>query len=682
MPRGGHLRLVRYRSLISVCLIVAVLAAPVPSAAHETDQYALPLGRQLADVGQHMTAYFVEVLERAVEKCNRRIDGELQRGRDGSRYHSQQAIADAVNREFPPALFLIERLDRQMTSLAMKDRWPGDLPGYKPPPSMQKYLMYPVNPFRAWTCATLKIHGIYVGTDKIGHFTDMGMHYYREYAARLRRGDSEEEAIRRALAIGRNDPIRGESKLLGHWTSGAYSNADMASNYLGMLFYRNLTEPQRLKGEMRPPMLERDGPYWKLAPHVRRDSDWFSYFISPHLDEAMNPSFYLPPMRKSMRKLARDNATSVLEMRLDRYGNRRPEAYFRALSGELKTYWGADYGHRGSDNELVQVADHCFPSFDDLKNADPHARDRLGRTPLHVAAERGDTHAIRRLLVRGADIRAQVRSDETASSDWGNTPLHAAALSGHSAAVRLLLERGADPNARNDRGATPLHLAVEHSHIVAMLLDGGADRDVRDGQRRTILHYAAIGAADQTLALVLDRGADADARDNLGRTALYLAAECNDAVGVAKLAGGGADPGIGDSLGLTPLHLATRYTRQDVLRALIAAGAPLNARDQLGCTPLHEAARHRSDTVVAMLLAAGAEPSAADAFGTTALHLASRAGDEACARVLVRHGADAHVRSASRGTPIDEARRAGHVALVALFEEADVRAVVSSSEGQ
>jgi hypothetical protein len=71
-----------------------------------------------------------------------------------------------------------------------------------------------------------------------------------------------------------------------------------------MLFYRNLSEAMMLKGQERPPMLVRDGAYWKLAPARAMDSDFFAWFISDQLDEALNPGQFLDFMRDGMRGIA------------------------------------------------------------------------------------------------------------------------------------------------------------------------------------------------------------------------------------------------------------------------------------------------------------------------------------------------------------------------------------------
>jgi ankyrin repeat protein len=61
---------------------------------------------------------------------------------------------------------------------------------------------------------------------------------------------------------------------------------------------------------------------------------------------------------------------------------------------------------------------------------------------------------VKLLLARGANPNARAAA--------GLTPLHSAAQGGDTELARLLLEKGADVNARDDRGRSPRDLAAEH----------------------------------------------------------------------------------------------------------------------------------------------------------------------------------------------------------------------------
>lgn len=89
--------------------------------------------------------------------------------------------------------------------------------------------------------------------------------------------------------------------------------------------------------------------------------------------------------------------------------------------------------------------------------------------------------------------------DVLQSSD-GNTGLHHAAEHGHSSLVMFYLSRGIDPNATNDNGLTPLHLAAmkdqafttqDHYKAAEVLLNAGAD--VQGGaEHNTPLYFAIL----------------------------------------------------------------------------------------------------------------------------------------------------------------------------------------------
>ncbi len=131
------------------------------------------------------------------------------------------------------------------------------------------------------------------------------------------------------------------------------------------------------------------------------------------------------------------------------------------------------------------------------QGADVNAKDILGYTLLHKAAESGNKELTAMLLAHGANINARTNA--------GYTPLHIAFLEDET---ELLLAHGADPNAKDSQGRTPLYFA--------------ASGDPKDYKGKGVLKVET----EQSLArieVLLAHGADVNATDNDGRTPLFYA---------------------------------------------------------------------------------------------------------------------------------------------------------------
>ena len=196
-----------------------------------------------------------------------------------------------------------------------------------------------------------------------------------------------------------------------------------------------------------------------------------------------------------------------------------------------------------------------------LKTKDPNARDKEGRTSLHLAAVFGKSPAIVAALV-------QAGADPTALDEKGRTPLqyaekfskmpkivsvlrkvkdtpsapaeavsqvscdkwNTAAFFKHSRLADLLrCLKTKDPNARNENGRTPLHYAAQGGtpSFVVALATAGAHVNARDKRGGwTPLHLAAwFGKSRAVFQALLDVGADPDAKDDAGRTPLEFVKE-------------------------------------------------------------------------------------------------------------------------------------------------------------
>jgi ankyrin repeat protein len=126
------------------------------------------------------------------------------------------------------------------------------------------------------------------------------------------------------------------------------------------------------------------------------------------------------------------------------------------------------------------------------------------RTPLMVAAQRGDSVTVKRLLNAGAS--------PTDADRRGSTALHCAAASGREGVLLSILAAGGDPSDRDGLGRTPLLVACESSspHCVRRLLrcTPPAARKLRHSDGSTPLHGALLRGDLALARTLLDVGND------------------------------------------------------------------------------------------------------------------------------------------------------------------------------
>jgi ankyrin repeat protein len=179
--------------------------------------------------------------------------------------------------------------------------------------------------------------------------------------------------------------------------------------------------------------------------------------------------------------------------------------------------------------------------------------------PIHSAAEKGDLTKVKALI-------AQDPSLVSSKDKMGMTPLHMAARNDHKDVAEFLLASGADVNAKDSNGAfTPLDLALSSYHymdVVTLLIDKGADVNARSGQGLSALMETAMRGQKDAAALLLAKGADVNAADSKGNTALLWALLLGHADFARTLVDANADVNARNGQGMTPLALAKR--RDDV----------------------------------------------------------------------------------------------------------------------
>ena len=194
-----------------------------------------------------------------------------------------------------------------------------------------------------------------------------------------------------------------------------------------------------------------------------------------------------------------------------------------------------------------------------------------GFTPLHIAAYHSKIEVVDAIItspsVQSAAINPNIKDDD------GNTPLHIAARapSGHNLCKAMCLAMlkldQCDPNMQNCKGNTPLHIATRHNHIDAVVI---LSRDKRCNPNipiptlggNTPLHIAVKrGSRELLLPLLSNELCDPNIRNVINHsTPLHDAIKTfQTPLAFDLLQHERCDPSIRDRHGNTPLHLACLF---------------------------------------------------------------------------------------------------------------------------
>lgn len=370
--RWKHVR--RAAGGMAVGAALAVLAAPAD--ANETDQYTMPVNRPLADVGDFLDATHTRVVERAVAILNQEVEQALkdpdpiQRKNTLAWIRRPEHLAYVVHDGFNDALTEIMDIESALRSDWAKKAYPGQHAIYGPSDWIYSHSHFWIDPRRytlVFHSSTLKAYGVCFGTDKLSHFHHMGSFYYDAYLQAVSTGMSQEDAMKWAVNLYVNGNPLAENGFLGFLSTGVFSNADQAANYMGMKFYINVSEPVMLKGVRHEPMIIRRGEFFRANRQIRPESGWFGAFISDHWNEALNPCWYEPTVRWSLEGKVRDRAEVIHDFYTRCDGRPDEPAYYANLAEELSTYYGEEYGHSEKGRHLLTLDQVCWPTEDKKK---------------------------------------------------------------------------------------------------------------------------------------------------------------------------------------------------------------------------------------------------------------------------------------------------------------------------
>ena len=609
LPAGFSWSLIIHSAKVMLGLALALLALwSLTAFAHETDQYTLPVGREFADLGPHFSRVVYGAIVEAVDGTNAAIKRSSTGPTDEtSRLQSAEVISGEVWLQLFAAFPFNESLDAGLASERMHGRYPGLITAYRSEQSIYEdpVLMLDVTKVvRAFahTC-TVNVDGKLFGTDKIIHFIHLGHIYHSTYLNARKQGLGELEAVSRAVQVSAGDNLLlSENALLGMLTTGVRSNADLAANYVGFKFYRNLTEEVRIGNRMMPPLLVRQGPYWRLNDRVQPDSDFFTAFITPHWNEALNPNVYAVVTDSRVRAMLRSRCPDLLDWYRGERGLPLSHLEFLAVEEELSTLYGEPYGYKDDGESRVSIATTCFRSDQgsdtDKVSSDGEGAERYAQNPFGLQSAWG-RHVRAEAVLPG-------RSRKPAVDEVGRTKSWWAARHGQLEEVKRLLAEGANPNQMDIDGEAALHAAARWGQIdvVEVLLSNGADIGAKALYGMTPLQVSVEQGQLGTARVLLTRSADANARELFGRSPLHDAVSRGNGQLVSLLLQHGADAGAVDDDGTTPLHLAARSGSTALVEVLLSYGGNPSARNLAGATPYDEARRQGHKAILRQLTVA------------------------------------------------------------------------------
>ncbi|MBA2710510.1 MAG: hypothetical protein H0U57_07965 [Tatlockia sp.] len=316
--------------------------------AEETDQFTLP-PYELFDLGETASQKLAEILDSVINRTNSEIQALVPKAAHSQHAASQLAlrlkdsyIADLLYDQTGPGFPRWLRLD-----YLSKQSLPIQFKESRPWKTVYWLAFSPFPPALIGLTPTINLYNHYLGTDKLGHFFMQGHSYYKLYHFFLNSKKSAEQAHKAMVNYGQII----EHSYMGTLINGIYSNADLSANYAGWKFYMNLFHKVRVGNKTLAPILVLKGNKWEFSKQVDR-SKLLEPFVSDHLNEALNPSFYAYS-RGQIRRQVQKRCADWIEKK----GITKP--IITAKLEETSHWFGETYGHWLPQSTAITL-ETCF----------------------------------------------------------------------------------------------------------------------------------------------------------------------------------------------------------------------------------------------------------------------------------------------------------------------------------
>ncbi|KAL9957509.1 hypothetical protein ACROYT_G039148 [Oculina patagonica] len=290
-------------------------------------------------------------------------------------------------------------------------------------------------------------------------------------------------------------------------------------------------------------------------------------------------------------------------------------------------------------------------------------------TPLHTAAQAGQTDVIRKLVLYGGDMA--LRDND------GYTPLHLAAREGHVDAFREMLRKAKYGglstrtllNSPDNYGNACLHLAIKHGHkeIVELCLESGADISKAQEDFSMPIHLVCSQGNLEIAKLLVNNGAKIESEDGNGLTPLQRASLDGHVPIIQYLLDQGAQVcPTTETCSPCPLMCAVKRSQHHAVKYFLARGFPLKFRDANWRTVLHVAVACADIQTVDLILENGGHNllENKDQYGKTAMHYAAATCNVDVINRLILVGADVRAKENEERIPLHFAAESGVLCVV------------------
>ncbi|XP_049824208.1 kinase D-interacting substrate of 220 kDa B isoform X3 [Aethina tumida] len=361
---------------------------------------------------------------------------------------------------------------------------------------------------------------------------------------------------------------------------------------------------------------------------------------------------------------------------------------------ELRTKWSSDGIQRHRQNETLHRTESmvslCYrnligfinddniqglESFLENKQVQIDDKDENGATALMVAATKGRSNFVSKLLANGADPNVE--------DNDGWTALLCASKEGHADVVRQLLEASAAVDHRDMGGWTSLMWATYkgRTEVALALLQAGADVNAHGNYHISSLLWAAGRGHHQITEALLAHGAKVNVGDKYGTTALVWACRKGYTDIVETLLKHGANVDTAGMYSWTALLVATQGNHVDVVNLLLEHKPNVNALDKDGCSPLTIACKEGYYEIATALMATGAYINIQDRAGDTNLIHAVKGGHRAVVEALLKKYADVDVMGKDKKTAMYIAVEKGNVNIAKMLLSSNPDLELATKDG-